>query len=242
MRRVAAAPVLTAWNPTAFSAAFNRIGPQDQGEFETPSRGNPTRRHYIGGIVFIVISLLVFLYWAGVPLLNTQFFHGYSRLGSPTVEFRSARYGWDWWTIWLLTLNGLAPLLLARALTENKIQEYSRAHGFIVALLLLVNLWCFAVLSIRWCAFCNRSGTPGSTACNDYRYGCVYFGASTENTHWCPNGIGCTPAVTSGDLYRNAEYFQHWLFSIIFFLMAFLHLGVKDSLAKFGLFSNVDEE
>ena len=223
---------------------FRRIGPEMEYEYEEQppllKRRSPTRRHFIGGVIFIIFNLLLFTYWASFPLLNTKFFHGTTKLGTTSAEFRSARYGWDWWTVWLLTLNGLAPFLLAMALTENRVPEFAKTHGFVTALLLLINVWCFAVLSIRWCAFCNREGVPGSTACNDYKFCGVYFGAS-ENQQWCYNSIPFTPSVNSSELKRNQEYFQHWLFSIFFFILSFWNLGIQKSLTDFGIFSNETE-
>ena len=217
---------------------FQRIGAQP-GIGATTNRRNPTRRHFIGGVVFIIFNLLIFAYWAAFPLLNTQFFHGYGALGTTSAEFRSARYGWDWWTIWLLTLNGLCPFLLAMALTENRVQEFSKAHGFVSSLLILVNIWCFAVLSIRGCAYCNREGTPGSTACNSDLYCGVYYGAS-ENQQWCLNNVPFNPPVTASRLKKNSQYFQHWLFSIFFFILSFWNLGILKELTGYGIFSSED--
>lgn len=204
---------------------------------------DPTLRHYVGGTIFIIFSTLVFFYWAAFPLNNTIFQNGYPSLSSELPgPFKSSRYHYEWWLIWILTLNALLPLLLAFCLTENKVEEYARFHGFLAALLLIANVIVGLLLLISWCIRCNTAYSAASSWCNDYRWCCANFGLNQEAIERCPNTTPCVPDVMSSMLSVNGEYVQHMVFSLIFFLMALSHLGVKDSLAKFGIFTNRDVE
>jgi len=207
-------------------------------------RRDPTRRHFIGGTIFIIFSALVFFYWAGFPLNNTVYEHGYPSLASELPgPFKSSRYHYEWWLVWILSLNALLPLLLAFSLTDNRVEEYARLHGFLAALLLVANGIVGILLLISWCIRCNTVYSAASTWCNDYRYCCAQFGNGIQETiDRCPNTTPCSPDVMTNELSVNGEYVHHMVFSLVFFLMALAHLGVKDSLSKFGVFTNRDIE
>jgi hypothetical protein len=188
-------------------------------------------RRYIGGTLFLFASALLYWYWLAFPFLNTIFTHGYPRLGSPmALEFLSARYGWDWVHIYLLALNVLLPLSLAFAMTNNRVEEYTRLHAWFATLFMVINIWVVLVLSWRWLFYCNNAYTAMHSACNDYRYCCVFFPSS-----WCPNTAMCTPSVTSAVLQRNNEMLQNWAFGFAFFLLAVWNRSINSDLKEFGV-------
>lgn len=194
-------------------------------------------RHYVGGCLFVLFSSLVFLYWVCVPLNDTQFTYGYPRLATPPSPngFKTSRYGWDWWLIWVLTLNGLLPILLAFSLMKSNYKEFSKIHIFLAAIWTFGNLVLFFWLWIRSCFNCNTGYSFYNSACNDPRWCCKYFGATPDAAEWCPNTTPCVPDVT--DLAITPQYFQHWLFSMFFALLSLFHVFVNKSLSDNGLFT-----
>jgi len=193
-------------------------------------------RRYVGATLFIFFSAGFFFYWTAVPLANTVFVDGYPQFGIPPSpgKWTSNRYGWEWWHIWLLTLNGALPILLAVALTNNNIDEYRRLHKFAGIGLVLLNLWVFLVLTIGWFFMCNSNGWGGWTGCIDYRWCCAnYAGSGAQG--WCSNVAPCVPNVLSGDLVRNQEMTTHWAFSMIFFLLTIWNLTINADFREYGL-------
>jgi len=204
---------------------------------------DPTRRHYIGATIFIFFSALVFFYWAGFPLNNTVFEHGHPNLASELPGlFKSSRYTYEWWLLWALSMNALPPLLLAIALTETRVEEYAVVHGMVSGLMLIVSGTVFVLLYIQSCINCNTAFSVASTWCNDYRYCCAYFSITQEAIERCPNSTPCIPDITSDMLGLNGEYVQHIIFALVFAAMALAHLGVKDRMSRFGVFTNQQQQ
>lgn len=221
-----------------------RIGQTNNGNSNGKKTGrSPTYRHFVGGTLFAFFTLAIFFYWAAFPLLNTLFIHGYPRFAIPPSpnEFKSARYGYDWWLIWILTLNGILPLLLMMSMMENRIQEYARVYFFIAAFIAIADIVVFVWLLGRACFTCNIYNTPQNTACNDYRWcGVPGFGfgmgSTAEGREWCPNVGPFNPPVASAHL--NAEYTQHIIFAGVFSILALLHLAQSRTLTRYGIFTN----
>lgn len=199
----------------------------------------PPLRHWAGATAFCLFSAVVYFLWMVVPFLNTQYTDGIPQLGIPlpanqTQKYLSARYGWDWVHVLLLAFNALLPMTLAWAMTNNRIEAYSRLHRWLSMLFLIINLWVLAVLSWRWFWTCNNSYSGMQSACNDYRWCCVYF-----PSEWCPNVNVCgydVPAdMTSGQLARNAEMTYHWIAGFVFFIMAAWHTSINRDMREFGV-------
>jgi hypothetical protein len=200
---------------------------------------NPTRRHYIGGTIFIILHAVIFFHWAGFAANNTIFEYGHPTLGSELPgPLKSSRYTYEWWLVWTLSLNGLSPLLLAISLTENKVEEYARLHGFVSALLLVISGVVFILMLIQWCINCNTAFSSASTWCNDYRWCCAHFGASQEAIERCANSTPCIPDVVSSALSVNGEWITHMVHAFVLTLLNLASLAVKDSLSKFGIYTN----
>ena len=161
-----------------------------------------------------------------MPLANTLFVDGYQQLGA-SDQYLSARYSWDWWHVWLLTLNQLLPAALAWALANADVEEWARLHRWLSVTAIRVNLWVFVVLTVRWFFFCNTPFSDGNTACNDYRW-CLVFGGP-----WCPNGSVTSLAYSA--LSRNQEMIQHWAFSLVYFLLALWNVQINTDLRDFGV-------
>ena len=188
-----------------------------------------TSRRRINAFLFCFLHAGIFFGWYALPLANTIFFHGYAQLGSADT-FVSARYGWDWVHIFLLTLNQLLPASLAWALANADVEEWTRFHRWLSQSAVRVNLWVFLVLTVRWLLFCNTPFSDGSTACNDYRWCCVFWPSD-----WCPNYSACGTAFDFLDLSRNMEHVVNWAFSLVFALLAVWNVQINLDLRAFGV-------
>lgn len=184
-------------------------------------------RRFVSAYIGIFAHAALFFYWSAFPLVNTIFVTGIPQLGT-SAEYVSARYATDWWMVWLLTLNALLPITLAWAITNNRIEEWTRIHEFFSKFAVWINLIVFVVLTVRWPIFCNTPFSVASTACNDYRWCCVFFPSV-----WCPNTTPCNPAVTLGSLERNQEMIAHWGFSLAFLVLAVWNRGWNTELRSF---------
>jgi hypothetical protein len=198
-------------------------------------------RHYVGATLFLFFSGGFFFYWMAFPLVNTVFFDGLAQLGTPPPpgqteqwSYRTARYGWDWWLVWLLSLNGLLPMMLAWAMAHSGIEQFARLHAWFAKVGLVVNVVVVVILTIRWGVNCNNGFSGGNTACNDARWCCRFFPSP-----WCPNGAPCgydvAPDITSEALVRSQEMLQHWAFGFVFFVFACWHVSINTDLREFGV-------
>ena len=113
---------------------------------------------------------------------------------------------------------------------NNGIEEYGRMHRFLSTFNVASNFVIFIFLTIMWIFFCDNGGSGAMSACNDYRWCCVYFPSV-----WCPNTIPCTPAVTAAELSRNGEMWQHWFLCIPFFVLAWWSITYNDDLREFSV-------
>lgn len=188
----------------------------------------PTRR-YIGVFAFVFLNSGLFYFWYAFPLANTIWYDGLPQIGT-SDKYVSARYDWDWWHVFLLSLNQLLPITLAWAVANSDVDEWGRVHRWLAIAATRVNIWVFLVLTVRWAFFCNTPFSAGSTACNDYRWCCVFF-----PNDWCPNNSVCNPNITLGDLQRNKEMIQHWAFSLVYFLLALWNVQINNDMREYGV-------
>jgi hypothetical protein len=195
-------------------------------------------RHYVGGTLFLFASVLFCWYWTAFPLNHVRFTHEYPQMGLEPGPgpLKSSRYGLEWWLVWVLGLNWLLPYAWGAALLHSNYTEVAKLHLFVSRVALLLNLLALAVLSVSWFFLCNHGYVPYSTACNDLRWCCVNFPSD-----WCPNVGPCTPDVLASDLVRTGEFFQMWLFSLLFFLWALAHRTVNVDLRDYGVFVTGDD-
>lgn len=174
---------------------------------------------YAGATVFTFASAAIWMIWA-VALINTVFTDGFPQLGTmpsygnvAPYGYLTSRYGWDWWCICILSWNVALPMLMCYALANNQVDTWRQLHEFVSKIAMLANIVIFLILTWRWAFYCNVSYSAYDSACNDYRYCCAYFPSP-----FCPNNAPCTPNYGPGDLVRNNEMFQHWVFSLVFFI------------------------
>lgn len=200
----------------------------------------PTRAFYMA-TVFIFFSGAFYFWWLSIYGINTVFFEGYPQLGTLLPgELFSTRYTrWYWWMVYLISWNAAPPMLLAMALTHNRVREWAQVHQFFCIWLLVSNLVALITLSVLWVIATNNSFSGASTAANDYLYCCVFWPNS-----WCPNNSPCTfnPAfllTSSSQLSRNEEMTAHWAFCFVFFLFSYWHLKYSENLRKnYGVLDN----
>lgn len=219
---------------------------ENQPNFETKSI--PTRAFYMATL-FVFFTGAFYLVWLSIWAVNTTFYEGYPQLGtklpsdllpngkpSPPLSTRYIR--WYWWAVYLLAWNGLAPMLLAMALTHNRVREWAQAHQFVCFWLMILNAVVLIILTVFWIGHTNNGFSGAATAANDYRWCCVFW-----PSEWCPNNAPCTfnPAaiIGSADLSRNSEITAHWAFSIIFGLLAFWNIKYAQNLRRnYGVLVN----
>jgi len=191
-------------------------------------------RHFVWATLFVIGSTLFYMYPIIVCMLNAKFIADYPNV-SPRV-FVSSQYSFEWWLCCILSWNILLPYCLALALVNNNVPEWASLHVFLARIFSLVNLVLLILLGIDWLFLCNNGFYPSSTFCNDPRYCCVYFGSSQTNLEWCPNSSPCIPDVSGSSLYRSDEFFQVFIFCLLFWILSYSNKAVNEQLAKFGFF------
>ena len=203
-------------------------------DFQSPAK----RGHYITGVFFVMASMFLYFHWVAFTLTNSPHVDGNTQHGPPSDGIpKSNRYEWEWWTIWLLTLNLLLPYLLAASLLNNTTTEYIKLHySFSRYIGVGLNFIVFALLTVQWLIWCNGASGAQFSVCNDARWCCAH-----NDAEWCPNVV-CNPAVSTGDLRRSNVGFNHWLFSLLFLLHGLFSRGINSYLRNKGLFFEVFEE
>lgn len=208
---------------------------------------NIQERHFTGGAIFLMAVLIFTFYFIAIPVANLKFTHGYTRFATPPSPnvFRSDRYTWGWVMIYLVAAANLILIyLFAAAMVNYTISEIAFVHLQVSRLTALTSVATFVALSISWLFFCNRYFSRFSY-CHDPRHCCVFFGASLDNSEWCPNTTPCVPNVGSGDLTRSDDFFQVWLFSLLFSFWGLFSTSINAQMTRYGLWQeeyNVDEE
>lgn len=214
---------------------------EDSGGIVLPAAGdkgyNIRERHFTGGAIFLMAVLIFTFYFVAIPVANIKFTHGYPRFATPPSPnvFRSDRYTWGWVFIYLVTaVNLIIIYLFAAALVNYTVSEIAFVHLQMSRIAALLSIVTFIAMSVSWLFFCNRY-FPDYSYCHDPRHCCVFFGASLENSKWCPNTTPCVPNVGSGDLVRSDDFFQVWLFSLFFSFWALFHAKVNAEMTRYGL-------
>lgn len=221
---------------------MQRIGPAvlpENGDLHSQVKAEestiPTRAFYMA-TVFIFFTGGFYFWWLSVFGVNTLFFKGYPQLGTllPGTLFNARRWSdWYWWLIYLLSWNGLAPMLLAMALTHNRVREWAQAHQFVCTYVLtLLNVFVLVALTVLWATATNNAMSGISTAANDYQYCCVFW-----PNPWCPNNSPCIfdPVrllTSSSQLTRNEEITAHWAFCFVFLLLNWWQLMYSENLRR----------
>lgn len=187
--------------------------------------------YYWNTTLFIVVHTGVYLYWLMV-LINTIYTNEYANFSTPPLPgvFSDSRYGWEWWPVWLLGLNVFLPFALQFAMLNNHVLQYSRMHRWFSTTAMITNLVAFALLTVLWLVRCNNTYSGSASMCNDYRWCGVYF-----PSQYCPNAVPFVPAVSATDLSRNSEASQHWIFSLVFWLLAWWHTSLNGDLREYGV-------
>lgn len=180
-------------------------------------------RRYVGPTLFLLLTAGIFFYWSGIVLVNTIWTDGYPHYN----QYVSSRYAYEWWTVWLLTLNAVPILVFALSLANNTIEEFTRMHKWFSIMGIILNIYVAVALAVLWIFFCNSSYSGGA-ACNDYRWCCVNFPSV-----WCSNTVPCIPAVTASELVRNAEMTQHFIFAFVFLVLSTFHVSINGDLREF---------
>jgi len=213
-----------------------QLAEDESSEIETPPPPFPSLRTKLLLLLFVLVTSGIYFYWLAFPLINTQFTDGYPHLVFPEpLAYRTGRYGWDWVAIWMLSLNLLLPMTFLWGLANRGEHTYGRMFAFFASVAMILNLVIFIILTVRWVGWCNYGHAGEASACNDYRYCCVFFPSP-----WCPNGGKCgydvDPNIDSGGISHNNEHLQHWAFSLVFMFMAYMYKLLFTEIESEGVF------
>jgi len=182
-------------------------------------------------LFFTFLNLALFLYWAAVPLLNTLYIHGYPLFAIPPSPgpFVSTLYQWGWWFIWGLTLNVLPLALFMLGLADRKTFFIPTLHYWVAIIVIVGSLIVTLALGIIWLSNCNYSWSAGSI-CNSYEYCSRFFADAPEI---CPN---VTPFNPEPVLRPNAEFIQHLIFSVVFWIFSGTQIWLNLRMKHYGVF------
>jgi hypothetical protein len=191
---------------------------------------------YVWATTFCFLTAGLWYLWS-ISLINTVHVDGIPQLGTTPsygnvypFGYLTSRYGWDYWCIQILGWNAALPMTLAFALANNKVDTWRSVHAFFAKWLIFANFVIFLILSWRWLVYCNTPYSAMQSACNDFRW----CGAGWPSP-WCPNGGPFTPPVSFSDLSRNFEMQMHWIFSLVFLVLACWHLSQNQTLVMEGV-------
>lgn len=177
--------------------------------------------------VFVTLTMIVYWSWAAFPLNNANFQDGY--INTPIGRFyKSSRYGFEWWIVWLMGLNFLVPYTLCGALVNNLHvingrNPWAVIHRLFAGLAMLLNLVVVICFAIMWVTMCNLSWSPWASLCNDPRWCCEF-----NNPEWCVNGgFMCLPNPGwDGLLHRSEPFFQCFIYAIVFLVLAIIYFYI----------------
>ncbi len=202
------------------------IAPSFAKDEHPPGAAHP--RHFVTGTLFAIAFGIFCFYLIAFPINNLRIAHEYQITGT----FLSSRFTlFGWWPIYLLSLNLLLGYLWTASLLNNNVPEFSKMHAWIAKWSIVFNFVEFVLLTVIWLFYCN-SGYTAASPCNDIRWCCAFFATSS----WCPNITPCAPDIVSSQLMRNDEFFQIWLWSLIFIFWSFAHRSVNKSFREAGVF------
>lgn len=211
------------------------ISPADGDPNSTENDERIPSRAFYTATLFVFFTGGVYFVWLSIWGINTVFYEGYPQLGTMLPgQLLSSRYNANvyWWMILLLSWNGLAPMILAMALTYNRIREWGQAHQFVCIWLIVLNIIVLGTLTFLWIGWTNTAYSGYATSGNDYRWCCVFW-----PSEWCPNNAACVFSSplsldSSSQLARNEEMTAHWAFTFVFLLLAFWNLQFSENLRK----------
>lgn len=192
---------------------------------------NAKREGLLLGCIFMILNFAVFLYWAAFPLLNTLYLNGYPRFAVPPSpnNFESTLYGYQWWMVWLLVLNIFPIAIFLYAMASNKSFFGPWLHYWTAVIVIIIALIVTLVLGGIWIFDCNWSHS-GRSLCRDYRWCCNYFSSAPT---LCGNVTPCPGTI---NLSINDEFLQHFIFSIVFWVLTGIQVWLNIRMRKYGVF------
>lgn len=171
---------------------------------------------------FANFSFVVYLIWVIFPLLNTLYTYD---VNGTIVDMV---YGIPWALVFILAINIVLPIILLLTLIMPGTTPFCDMHYLLSLLLLIVNtLIALGFLGFWFFGF-------SALSFNDYRWCCVNAG---EYPEYCANIplIPCSPTVTPADLDFNWEFYLHWIWCGVFFIIALGHYATNYNLRKYNV-------
>ncbi len=198
------------------------------------SRNRYKTQRVFGVSLFLFASALFMFYCIAFPLTNMKVPHGFT---SPN-NWRSSRYTFTWWMVYLASLNLLLPMLLICALVDPDVPEIIRTHHFLSWCGRYVNFGALIVVCAIWALACNNGYWP-SSLCNDARYCCAHYNDNDDVKAWCPNRATCSSLIgydfSAGNMHRNDEWFQVCIGYLFFTALSFANQAINRNLRRDGV-------
>jgi len=187
------------------------------------------------GVLYAIICVALFAYWAAVPLYNTALIHGYPRFPVPPSpnNYESWRYGWQFFAIFALVFNIVPVFGFLGAIISDKSKAGPMFFWASTVIMGIVNAIVLIYFILLWIFSCNGSWFGFDNAgsiCNDYRWCCLYF---ADAPHICANITPCPGTIR---LFANAEFIQHVLFALVFFMLNVIGLWVQRRMKVYKVF------
>lgn len=166
--------------------------------------------------VFAFVHVGILIYVTAFPFFNLPFYN---------------ELNFVWWALlFWIACNLFLPIILSAAIVGYENPSRIDFHSIFTVLTILVNIIAGIILTFVYAAFINTSFS-GKFPFNDPKYCCVYFNRYPEI---CTNTVPCNPNVTNSMLSPTGGFYMLWIFSLVFFIVSLLHLGINRLLRVSG--------
>jgi len=157
----------------------------------------------------------------------------------PVASGNSANilYTFAWWFLAVfLAINYIFPLILLSVVVDEKNQSRVDIHSITATIFLCVNFLVFIGCILVYFLYTNTSYS-GNFPFNDPRWCCSFY---IDHPELCPNTSPCLPDANP-PLSRGVELIVIWVFSGVFIILGFIHLGLNRLLRISGAIASPSE-
>jgi hypothetical protein len=179
-------------------------------------------------LVFGLAHILTVCIFFSITIFNVIYIY-------PVASGDSANllYTFAWWGIFVFVIiNYIYPLLLLTIIVDEQNQSRVDIHSIVTTLYLCINFIVLIGCTVTYFLYSNTSYS-GNFPFNDPRWCCSFY---IEAPTLCPNTVPCLP-VANPPLYQGYELIVIWIFSGVFIILGFIHLGLNRLLRISGCIS-----
>ncbi len=132
-------------------------------------------------------------------------------------------YTFAWWGLAVfLAINYIYPLILLSVIVDEKNQSRVDVHSIMTTVFLCVNFLVLIGCTLIYFLYTNTSYS-GNFPFNDPRWCCSFY---IDHPELCSNTVACLPDANP-PLSRGVELIVIWVFSGVFVVLGFIHLGLN---------------